>query len=157
MLEIIPNIWTFFSGSTNSEILLYVYIVCVFCKVTLFPPEVLWICWTLHEDILGETLDEELWTGEHVGKWCGDDEPLLEVLWFGENLFEMQDTGEILLEWHKVSLRLGDGSLFKLLVAGSLFKVLGDGSLFRETVVGDRHVVADRFWEVSKFCKKNIP
>jgi hypothetical protein len=155
MLEITPYILTFFCGSTNSEILLYSYTVCVFCKVTLLPPEVLRISWTLHGDVLGEILNEVLWTEGHAGKWSWAYETISEVLCFGENLFEMQDTGEILVEWYEVSVRLGGRFLFKLLVVGSLFKEPGDGALSRG-MTGDRHFVADRLREVSEFCKKNI-
>jgi hypothetical protein len=68
----------------------------------------------------------------------------------------IQDTGEILVEWHEVSVWLGEGFLFKFLVAGSLFTVPGDGNLSRETT-GERCFAADRSREASQICKKNIP
>lgn len=153
MVEITPYILTFCSGSINSEIFLYVYIIFVVCKRTLFSPTGLWVCRTLNEEKFEETADMVLPTGEYVGERWEGDKTLVEVLQFTSSLSEMSESGETFLELRWVPMRLGDGPLSKVLSVGSLLKVLG--SLFRQTNGG--HLVDESLWELRKFWKKNIP
>lgn len=151
MLEITPYTLTFRSGSTNSEIFLYVYFICVLCKAIAFLPMELWVCWTLNVEKLEETGDEVLWTGEHVRKGREGDKILVEVLQFTSDLSEMHESGDILPELHGVSRRLGDGCLSKVLAGGSLQVP----ESFSRQATGDIHLISEHLWEVPDFWKKN--
>ena len=82
MVWITPYILTFFLGSNNSEIFLYVYFFHVLCNVIALSSNACWICSSLHEDVLGKTTDD---------------------VWL-----KMGETGDILAELWEVSVQSGD-------------------------------------------------
>ena len=95
MVWITPYILTFFSGSNNSEIFLYVYFLHVLCNVIALSSNACRICSSLGEDVLGKTLGA-------VWLKMGGTGDIRAVL------LKMGGTGEIIAELWEVSVETGD-------------------------------------------------